>query len=109
MFRSIDFRMIVDWLPSPMHPKRILTLGGHSFIVCYRADVNTIIVIGSTGSYKAIDSVFWEEVCDKINYMREHDPGNMERGRFYTECSDRNFGPSVPDICREYCIENNLN
>lgn len=108
MFRAIDFETIMAWLPDSLRPQRIPTLGGESFIVCYRASVDTMIVIGSNGKYKPIDIIFWQEICAIITEMRAKNPDNIERGIFYTNGSDRNFGPSVPAICRQYCIENNI-
>lgn len=102
MYYSISFNKVIKWLPNAKNPKKFNTLGDESFIVCYKPNNQTIIAIGSTGTYHLIDKNYWDERCRLINKMSQEE---RKHGKNFSNGINRNFGPTVPALCRAYCEE----
>lgn len=98
---SIDYDSVLNWLSAKQLPYQIPTLGRRSFIL---VSINNgqIHIQGRLGAEIDFSQDYWDRICRIIDSI---EPARREVTTEYIHAPNYRFAPSVPTICRQYCLE----
>ena len=98
---SVDYESVLNWLDEKQLPYQIPTLGRRSLIL---VSINNgqIQVQGSQGAVMVFTRDYWDRICRIIDNI---EPARREVTTEYVHAPVYRFAPSVPTICRQYCLE----
>lgn len=99
---SVDYDQILLWLQTKELPYIIPTLGRRSYILVSIIE-GQLHIQGRQGAETIFTRAYWEEICQIIDRV---EPARREITTEYQNAPVYRFAPSVPTICRQYCLEN---